>query len=148
MDKMQYPRGLVRYTSINALERNYTAAEVKRHFFRPRVLIYSTILLIITVVVLTSLLMRTPLKVNVIRDRGALAREVEGAFIENTYRLQINNTGNDAHVFLIKPVGQNGLENLKALVFAGFPGRFMLNNRFRLGETCRTGTCWRVLRPR
>ena len=115
MDKMSYPRGLVRYTSINALERNYTSAEVKRHFFRPRVLIYSTILLIITVAVLTSLFMRTPLKVNVIRDRGALAREVEGAFIENTYRLQINNTGNHAHVFLIKPVGKDGLENLKAL---------------------------------
>lgn len=115
MDKMYYPRGLVRYTSINALEKNYTAAEVKRHFFRPRVILYSTLLLIISAAVLTSLLLRTPLKVNVIRDRGALAREIEGAFIENTYRLQINNTGNTPHVFVIKPLGSKGLENLQAL---------------------------------
>jgi len=115
MDKMHYPRGLVRYTSINALEKNYTAAEVKRHFFRPRVILYSTLLLIISAAVLTSLLLRTPLKVNVIRDRGALAREIEGAFIENTYRLQINNTGNTPHVFVIKPLGSKGLENLQAL---------------------------------
>jgi len=36
--------------------------------------------------------MRTPLKVDIIRDRGALGREVEGRWIENVYRLQLINT--------------------------------------------------------
>ncbi|MNV68281.1 Ubp3 associated protein Bre5 [compost metagenome] len=39
-----------------------------------------------------SLAMRAPLKVDVIRDRGALGREVEGRWIENVYRLQLINT--------------------------------------------------------
>ncbi|MFX5747446.1 FixG Ig-like domain-containing protein, partial [Acinetobacter baumannii] len=35
---------------------------------------------------------RTPLKVDIIRDRQALAREVEWRWIENVYRLQLINT--------------------------------------------------------
>ncbi|MCY1290553.1 cytochrome c oxidase accessory protein CcoG [compost metagenome] len=39
-----------------------------------------------------SIALRTPLKVDIIRDRGALGREVEGRWIENVYRLQLINT--------------------------------------------------------
>jgi RHS repeat-associated protein len=41
-----------------------------------------------TLAVLTSLYLRTPLKVDVIRDRGALARMVEMGRIENVYDVQ------------------------------------------------------------
>ncbi|MGA1301995.1 MAG: cytochrome c oxidase accessory protein CcoG, partial [Burkholderiaceae bacterium] len=75
MDRMDYPRGLVRYATLNALEHKLTPDEVKRRFFRPRVLIYTAVLSVVALVVLSTLAMRVPLKVNVIRDRGALARE-------------------------------------------------------------------------
>jgi polyferredoxin len=39
-----------------------------------------------------SLALRVPLKVDVIRDRASLSREVEGGEVENIYRLQIMNT--------------------------------------------------------
>ena len=62
-----------------------------RRAFRPRVLVYTGILLLITVAVMVSLYLRTPLKVDVIRDRGALARMVEKGRIENVFRLQVMN---------------------------------------------------------
>lgn len=110
MDRMGTPRGLVRYATLNSLEHRLTDKEVRQHFFRPRVLIYGAILLTVTIAILTSLAMRTPLKVNVIRDRGALAREIDGQYIENTYRLQITNTSEHAQRLIIFPVGLGSLK--------------------------------------
>jgi polyferredoxin len=45
-----------------------------------------------------ALYLRTPLKLDVIRDRGSMGREVEDGMIENVYRLQIMNTSEQAHV--------------------------------------------------
>jgi hypothetical protein len=59
-----------------------------RHALRPRVLVYTGILLAITLAVIVSLYLRTPLKVDVIRDRGALARMVEQGRIENVFRFR------------------------------------------------------------
>jgi polyferredoxin len=38
-----------------------------------------------------------------------LAREVDGQFIENSYRLQITNSSHQGHRFIIKPQGLHGL---------------------------------------
>ncbi|WP_437701787.1 FixG Ig-like domain-containing protein, partial [Achromobacter xylosoxidans] len=59
---------------------------------RPRVLIYGTLILGLAVAFVVSLTLRNPLRVDVIRDRGVLGREVAGGMIENVYRLQIINT--------------------------------------------------------
>ena len=67
--------------------------------FRPRVLVYFAILLAIVAAAGVSLYVRVPLKVDVIRDRAAIAREVEGGEIENVYRLQIMNTTESARAF-------------------------------------------------
>lgn len=109
MDRMHYPRGLVRYATLNALEHRLTPAEVKSRFLRPRVVIYAIVIGILSLTVAVSLLVRVPLNVNVIRDRGALAREVDGQFIENSYRLQITNSSHQGHRFIIKPQGLHGL---------------------------------------
>jgi polyferredoxin len=45
--------------------------------------------------------MRTPLKMDVIRDRGAMGREIEDGMIENVYRLQIMNTSESEHRYRI-----------------------------------------------
>ncbi len=92
MDKMEYPRGLIRYTSERAITERSSPAETMRRIMRPRVLIYSALWILLVGGFLTALAVRSPLKVDVIRDRGALAREVEGGMIENVYRLQVINT--------------------------------------------------------
>ncbi|MGO4306421.1 cytochrome c oxidase accessory protein CcoG [Cupriavidus sp. RAF12] len=92
MDKMEYPRGLIRYTSENAMRKSLSITDARKRLFRPRTIIYTLIWMVMVAGFVGSLAMRTPLKVDIIRDRGALGREVEGRWIENVYRLQIINT--------------------------------------------------------
>ncbi|HUG58450.1 MAG TPA: cytochrome c oxidase accessory protein CcoG, partial [Candidimonas sp.] len=92
MDKMDYDRGLIRYTSGKAITDGLTQAQVRKRMFRPRVLAYIAILSLIGIAFVASLVMRTTLRMDVIRDRGVLGREVAGGMIENVYRLQFINT--------------------------------------------------------
>jgi cytochrome c oxidase accessory protein FixG len=92
MDKMQYPRGLIRYDTQNGMQQHLAPKEEVRRIFRPRVVVYTAILFVICGALATSLWLRSPFKVDVERDRGALARLVEDGWVENVYRLQIMNT--------------------------------------------------------
>jgi polyferredoxin len=80
-----------------------------RRAFRPRVLLYSAILVGIVIATGVSLWLRVPLKVDVIRDRAAIAREVEGGSIENVYRLQIMNTAEEERYFYVVVSGLPGI---------------------------------------
>jgi cytochrome c oxidase accessory protein FixG len=91
MDKMNYPRGLIRYATQNGMVRGWTQAKMLRQVLRPRVLLYSAVMLAISVAFVTSLALRKPFKVDVVRDRGTLARQVEDGRVENVYRLQVMN---------------------------------------------------------
>ena len=109
MDKMHYPRGLVRYSTQNALARIASRGEMLRHVLRPRVLIYAALLVVLCTAMLASLVLRTPLKVDVVRDRGALSRIVTGGKLENVYRLQIMNATESVQHYRITANGLPGL---------------------------------------
>ena len=109
MDKMGYPRGLIRYTTVNALAQGYDVATMWKRVFRPRTLVYLALLASIVAAMAVSLWLRESLKVDVIRDRGALAREAAPGVIENVYRLQIMNTGEAPQRFTIAAEGVPGL---------------------------------------
>ncbi|MEY2617782.1 MAG: hypothetical protein RL522_784 [Pseudomonadota bacterium] len=109
MDKMHYPRGLIRFTTQNALAQALTRAQMWRRALRPRVLVYAVILGALTLVVGICLALRTPLKVDVVRDRAALARIVAGGHIENVYRLQIMNATEVTQSYRITVEGLAGL---------------------------------------
>jgi cytochrome c oxidase accessory protein FixG len=105
MDKVGTPRGLIRYATESALAKGLGVAQVRRRVLRPRVLVYSALLALLAGALFASLALRTPLKVDVIRDRGAMGREVEDGMIENVYRLQVMNTGESAHTFQVTVAG-------------------------------------------
>jgi cytochrome c oxidase accessory protein FixG len=109
MDKVGYPRGLIRYSTQNAVANGWSQAEILKRAVRPRVLVYSAILGLICVAVGVSLFMRTPLKVDVIRDRGALARLVEQGRIENVYRLQVMNATEATQTYTLSVSGLDGV---------------------------------------
>jgi cytochrome c oxidase accessory protein FixG len=109
MDKMGYPRGLVKYSTENAVDQNWTPSQIWRHVLRPRVLIYTAILGLVVVAMAVSLALRAPFKVDVVRDRGSLARIVEGGRIENVYRLQVMNATETTQHFQISAHGLPGL---------------------------------------
>ncbi len=70
-----------------------------RRIFRPRTLLYTAVLLAVATAAGVSLYLRNPLKMDVIRDRGALAREAAPGVIENVYRIQIMNTDEKPRTF-------------------------------------------------
>ncbi len=115
MDKMHYPRGLIRYSTENAIKNHWNFRRVVRQALRPRVLIYTTILCGVIIATVVTLSMRVPLKVDVIRDRTSLAREVDEGKIENVYRLQIMNTDERSHRFVISVSGGDDLKHLELL---------------------------------
>jgi cytochrome c oxidase accessory protein FixG len=98
MDRAGYPRGLIRYSTTHALEGKPT------RLLRARVLIYTGILASIVAAAVAGLYARVPLKVDVIRDRSIISREIAGGDIENVYQLLIMNTAERERVFDIEAV--------------------------------------------
>ena len=104
MDKMNYPRGLVRFTTEHAL------AGEKTRVVRPRTLVYATLLTLLMTGLITSMVLRTPVILDVIRDRNALYRELPGDLIENTYTVKLINQTNRPREFVLSAAGLPGLE--------------------------------------
>ena len=108
MDKMRYPRGLIRNSTENGMTQNLSQAQMLRRVLRPRVLVYTAVLSFITVGMLWSLLARANFKVDVQRDRGSVARTVGQGMTENVYRLQIMNATEQAQTYAIRLSGLEG----------------------------------------
>ena len=101
MDKMGSPRGLIRYTTEQAVH------GLQTHIIRPRMIVYAALLTVISGLLAYSLFTRTPLILDVIRDRNALFREVHGDRIENIYSLKVINLDNAPHTYSLRVSGIN-----------------------------------------
>ena len=75
---------------------------------RPRVLAYTGVLALIVIGFMASLVLRTPFKADVVRDRGVLARLVDDGRIENVYRIQLMNATERTQQFRIEVDGLPG----------------------------------------
>jgi cytochrome c oxidase accessory protein FixG len=109
MDKIGSPRGLIRYSSQTGLEQGWGRDRVLQRALRPRVLVYGALLLAISAAFVIGLLQRSPFRVDVMRDRGVLARMVEQGAVENAYRLQIMNSQESVQRYRIGVTGPQGL---------------------------------------
>ena len=110
MDKVGLPRGLVRYSTENALAKHYAPRDILGHLMRPRTILYAFILLLIVAATTWSLATRIPLKVDVLRDRTTLYREADDERIENVFSLHVMNTDNTMHRYAIGVSGVDGIE--------------------------------------
>jgi len=118
MEKMGYPRGLIRYSTENAMEGAWDARRIARRVPRPRVLVYAAILCAVALAASLSMGTRAPLRMDVMRDRGALARELGDDRIENVYRLQVMNAREEPLTLGLAVRSSAGLEHLEILVEA------------------------------
>jgi len=110
MDKMGYERGLVKYSTQHAINQGWNHAQMLRRILRPRVLTYTAILASIVIALFTSLALRSSFRVDVVRDRGVMARLADGGMLENVYRLQIMNATETAQHYQLSA---SGIDNLK-----------------------------------
>jgi cytochrome c oxidase accessory protein FixG len=113
MEKMDYPKGLIRYSTQNAIDGVYPDKEIPKHVFRPRTLFYIAVVSVITLAFLYTLAMRIPMRVDVIRDRLTLSREAENGQVENLYQLRIINMDGEPHRYGISAGGIEGLRLVK-----------------------------------
>ncbi|MBW8306685.1 MAG: cytochrome c oxidase accessory protein CcoG, partial [Thiobacillus sp.] len=114
MDKMGYPRGLIRYTTENVVKGKYPDSGIIKHILRPRTIIYTVLLALLSGAFVYSLATRVPLRVDVIRDRVTLSKETDEGLIENVYRLQIINKDSQPHRYTIQAQGIDGLSVVMA----------------------------------
>jgi cytochrome c oxidase accessory protein FixG len=109
MDKMHYQPGLIRYATQNGMALKLSFRQMLARTLRPRILIYSAVLVGISTALLVSLAVRSPFKVDVVRDRGSLARIVGEGHVENVYRLQLMNATERPQHLHVQVSGLNGL---------------------------------------
>jgi polyferredoxin len=111
MDKMNYPRGLIRYTTEHAIQHQ------RYHLLRPRTIVYSLILVLLVGAMVGAMLLRKPVIMDVMRDRNALYRDVGRRGIENDYTLRIVNKQNVDRQYRLRASGLEGLAlNAPALI--------------------------------
>jgi cytochrome c oxidase accessory protein FixG len=104
MDKMGYPRGLVRYTTEHSL------LHKTGHVIRPRIIVYGLLLLVIISGTLYGMTTRVPLRADLIRDRNALYRELPGDVVENVYTLKITNMDGAPHRYEMSVLNNEAVE--------------------------------------
>ncbi len=101
MDKMDYPRGLISYTT------EHSKSGTKKHVLRPRVIVYMLLLITAISGVLWSVNHRVLLRADLLRDRNALYRELPGKIIENVYTLKLINMDRKPHRYTLEIVGHD-----------------------------------------
>ena len=104
MDKMNYPKGLVRYTTERALKGEHT------HVVRPRIIVYSAILLFLFGALVYAVATRVPLELDILRDRNTLYNETDEGMIENVYTLKVVNMTDRPQTFKLSISGLKDAE--------------------------------------
>lgn len=104
MDKMDYPKGLIRYTNEHALKGN----EV--HIIRPKLVGYAVALIVMMGIFVHSIFDREPAELDVARDRGSLYTTSSDGRLQNSYFAKVMNMSNEEHTFTVRVEGLEGGE--------------------------------------
>lgn len=96
MEKIDKPKGLIRYTTEHSMEHQRT------HILRPRIVIYGILLCALFTAFVIAIAMRSPLAVDILRDRGVLYRVIDAEHIQNVYNFKLMNKGKSAQRYEIE----------------------------------------------
>ena len=115
MEKMDYPKGLISYTTEHKLAGgNWT-------WRRPKLIGYGVVLVVLCLLFSSILFMRTPVRLDVLRDRGQLYQEIAGGLIENVYILKIINMSDDVQSYALSLDGLTNVQILPQTIFEVAP---------------------------
>lgn len=104
MDKLDYDKGLIRYTTEHALE------HAKSVIARPRVIFYSILWSVLVIGLMAALMNRIPMELDIIRDRKALFKELPQDYVSNVFTLKFLNMDQKSHTYKISVDGFTGAE--------------------------------------
>ena len=103
MDKVGSPRGLIRYSTERALEHK------SYRLIRPRTMVYTGVLTVLLIAMVTTIALRKPVILDIIRDRNTLYRDVGRQGIQNGYTVRVINKHNEDHEYLLSVSGIDGI---------------------------------------
>ncbi len=106
MEKMNYPKGLIRYTTENELEGKTSK------LLRPRTFGYGAVLALMISAIIFTIATRVPAQLDVLRDRGALFSYNGEGRVENSYTLKIANMTETPQTFTIQVAGMDSIRLL------------------------------------
>jgi len=103
MDKIGRDRGLIRYSTQEAIEGKAT------HLLRPRVIIYPLLLTLVMTLFVVVLVNKKPIDVTILREQGLpyVASE-DGTMIINNIKIKLVNRTPEETTFYVRIVGDSG----------------------------------------
>ena len=101
MDKVGFPRDLVRFDSVQNTQLRAKGVDKAVRIFRPRTFFYLAILTVVSAVMLFGLLTRSVLEINIIRDRQPLYVTLSDGSVRNGYTVKLLNMQQQEREFLI-----------------------------------------------
>ena len=102
MDHVGRPRGLIRYTS------DRHDAEGRFRLLRPRAIGYGLVWLLLAGGLLAALLLRSPLELDVMRDRRNLYRALPDGMVENVFVLRVTNKSDAPRTLMLRAEAPDG----------------------------------------
>jgi len=108
MDKIDRPRGLIAYDTIDNLEAESEGKATSLHLLRPRVLLYAALIALVSLIMLIALWNRSVLEVNVLRDRNPLFVKLSDGGVRNGYTIKILNKRHESREFRVGTEGLPG----------------------------------------
>jgi polyferredoxin len=104
MEKLDKPKGLIRYTTENELEGQTT------HLMRPRLVGYAVVLLAMISGFSYAMMTRTPFELDIERDRGSLYQVTPNDTVENYYTLKMMHMTQQPQTYLLRVEGIDGVK--------------------------------------
>lgn len=102
MDKVNRPRGLIRYAS----EENILHGTRMR--FTPRMKLYTAVLSLLLIITAALLVMRTEVQAVVLRTAGSMFEELPDGSIRNVYTIRVTNKTNEHLDIALRLLGDRG----------------------------------------
>ncbi|NHQ88094.1 cytochrome c oxidase accessory protein CcoG [Iodobacter sp. HSC-16F04] len=110
MDKIEKPRGLIRFSNEQNMHKPGAVSLGWQHLLRPKAALYGLAVVLVLGLTSLSLLQRQPLKLDIARDRNILARETDRGWLENSYTLQLGNSSATEQHLELSVEGLPGVE--------------------------------------
>lgn len=108
MDKIDLPRGLIRYDTTNHMAAKEKGGRERFRILRPRTFYYGFVLSFVAAIMLYALIARAPIELHVLHDRNPVFVQLSSGEIRNGYIIKILNKTHDNKTYMLRVEGLEG----------------------------------------
>lgn len=108
MDKIDLPRGLIRYDTTNHMAAKEKGGRERFRILRPRTFYYGLVLSFVAAIMLYALIARAPIELHVLHDRNPVFVQLSSGEIRNGYIIKILNKTHDNKTYMLRVQGLEG----------------------------------------